>query len=263
MGNKSGKYSKTACTEGNEDTVLDLQNSFKKISIPMEVAVAHYTPSSFPLVPIISKNTCKIIGESWQLIVKNEVIDSFGNSTSGITAFYNDFYERLDMLDTSGRFEAVLTRNVDGMSKLQAKGAILIRIIKYIMAIEGDSRDVQYSLYVLGKSHSHKGIRPWQYTIFVQTLLMTISARLGTNASNDVMEAWVNMFAFVMRSMLPPAIEHQIVETEINVNVSSQFASEKATQELAAAEELKVVKRRFRQGAGTSEYSGSAVASPR
>ncbi|CAM9245092.1 unnamed protein product, partial [Ectocarpus fasciculatus] len=164
--------------------------------------VAHYTPSSFPLVPVVNKHTNELMEASWALIIQRHETESHGVSRSGITTFYNDFYERLSTLDTSGRFEAVLTRNVDGLGKLQAKGAILIRIIKFLISIEEDNPSTQYKLYTLGKSHSQKGIRPWQYAIFAQTLLLTVSARLGTSATNEVMEAWVNMLAFVLKSML-------------------------------------------------------------
>jgi hemoglobin-like flavoprotein len=163
--------------------------------------------------------------------------------TTTFCQLLDEFYERLDAQDTSGRFDAVLSRNAIGTSKIIAKGAILVRIIKFVIAIEGDSREVQYNLYMLGKSHSHKGIRPWQYTVFIQTLLLTLSSRLGTAASSDVMEAWVNVFAFVCKSMLPPAIENQVVETEINVNTSSEFASDRVAMELAAAEEMRELKR--------------------
>lgn len=261
MGNGAVRYSTAA---GGRTDLLALQEEFKqKVNIPMEVKVAHYTPSSFPLIPLINRSTSQVLKESWQRIVQNTLSEN-GNITSGITIFYNEFYERLGILDTSGRFEAVLTRNVDGISKLEAKGAILIRIVKYIMSIEEDSRDTQYSLYVLGKSHSHKGIRPWQYSIFVQTLLLTISSRLGTGATSDVMEAWVNMFAFVMKSMLPPAIEHQVIETEINVNTSSDFADEDVKQELVAAEDTVSMRRQFRTWGGTTTgQTGSPVTSRR
>jgi hypothetical protein len=34
--------------------------------------------------------------------------DDVGNSVSGMTEFYVEFYNRLDEVDTSGKFEAVL-----------------------------------------------------------------------------------------------------------------------------------------------------------
>ncbi|CAM9454149.1 unnamed protein product, partial [Ectocarpus fasciculatus] len=179
--------------------------------------VAHYTPSSFPMIPLINKNTSKILKDSWQTIVNKNSIEN-GNSTSGITLFYNEFYERLAILDTSGQFETVLTNNVQGMSMLHARGAILIRMVKYFMSIEDDSREIRNRLHLLGKSHAKMEIRPWQYSTFVQTLLLTISSRLGTGATTDVMSAWVNMFAFVMKGMLPSAIGPMINTREIAVN---------------------------------------------
>jgi hypothetical protein len=54
---------------------------------------------------------------------------------------------------------------------------------------------------MLGKSHASKFIKPYLYSVFVQ--IQTVAFRLGTDATNQIMEAWVNQFAFVMRSMLP------------------------------------------------------------
>ena len=97
-----------------------------------------------------------------------------------------------------------------------------------------------------------------QYSVFVQALLLTISARLGTNATSDVMEKWVNMFAFVMKSMLPPAIENQVLETEININTSSEFADGKIANEVNAVEEVKELRRRFKKGGDGLSSNGDS-----
>ena len=73
-------------------------------------------------------------------------------------------------------------------------------------------------MYALGKAHAKREIRPYMYSIFVQCLLYTISSQLGLYASHEVMEAWVNTFSFVMKSMLPLAIVGQTIETEIAIN---------------------------------------------
>ncbi|CAM9918622.1 unnamed protein product, partial [Ectocarpus fasciculatus] len=165
--------------------------------------MSHCMPANFPIFPMISNQTKRKIKDSWQLITRQMSIGSVGEQTSGITIFYKEFYYRLAAVDSGGLFDFVLTRNMnDGANQLEAKGAILIRMMKYILSIEEDSRDTQNRLHVLGKSHAKMLIRPWQYSIFVQTLLLTISSRLGTGATTDVMEAWVNMFAFVMKGML-------------------------------------------------------------
>jgi hypothetical protein len=87
MGCSQGKDT-LAYTTG-DDAVSELQGDFKRVQIPLALKVAHYTPSSFPMVPVINKYTCKHLADSWGIIVKNDVEDQFGNSTSGITAFYS------------------------------------------------------------------------------------------------------------------------------------------------------------------------------
>jgi hypothetical protein len=87
MGNQQGKRDKKIYSE--DDAVTQLQGDFKRVQIPLALKVAHYTPSSFPMVPIINKYTCKHLADSWDIVVKNDVQDQFGNSTSGITAFYS------------------------------------------------------------------------------------------------------------------------------------------------------------------------------
>jgi hemoglobin-like flavoprotein len=238
---------------GYDESSVGFTNMHKRMdhlqritSIPIEVAVAHFTPSNFPLMPVINKKTSGICGESWKIIMSNETKDEFGGSISGIASFYNDFYERLELFDSSGRFEAVLTRHSSDSNKIAAKGAILIRIIQYVLKIEKDNDETQLLLYMLGKSHSQKAIRPWQYSIFIQTLLITIASRLGVHASNGVMEAWVNLFAFVMKSMLPPAIVDQVVETELNINTSSEFDSGRVAEEVKIKEEEKEVRKKLR-----------------
>jgi hypothetical protein len=74
------------------------------------------------------------------------------------------------------------------------------------------------------------------------------------------MNSWVNAFAFVFKSMLPPAIENQVIETEINVNVTSEFADKRVSAECAAAEALKIVRKRIK-GPGSGNSSNGA--SPR
>ena len=227
----------------------------------MQVMVAHYTPPSFPMYPIVSRNSTEKCKESWKFIMDTDVKnEDTGMMTSGITVFYHEFYERLDVMDSSGRFEAVLSKHATGTNKMAAKGAILLRIIKYVLNIYEDSNQTQLALYMLGKSHQQKGIRPWQYSTFIIVLLQTMSSRLGTKATNDVMEAWVNLFAFVMRSMLPPAIAGQVVETEISINTSSEFSAGNIAQEVEEVEQIKELKRKNKSNNSSQLNSARSTA---
>jgi hemoglobin-like flavoprotein len=199
--------------------------------------VAHFTPSSFPLIPTVNAQSSLLCTTAWAKIVSQCVQIDRHTAISGMTAFYNEFYERLQMFDSSGKFDAVLSRHSGGQNKIAAKGAIILRIVNFIVRIQADSKANAILLYMLGKSHSQKAIRPWQYSIFVQTLLNTISSRLGREATSDVMEAWVNLFAYVMQGMLPAAIRDQVVETELNINTSSEFTSGKVANEIRVFED--------------------------
>ena len=163
---------------------------------------------------------------------------------------------RLELFDSTGKFDAVLSRHSSG-NKIAAKGAILIRIIEFVLNIKEESKEIKLVLYMLGKSHAQKAIRPWQYSVFVQALLNTMSSRLGTAATSNVMEAWVNLFAYVMRAMLPLAIKDQVVETELNINTSSQFADGRIAAEVQEIEEVKDVKKRLKSLEGNSTPGGS------
>jgi hemoglobin-like flavoprotein len=224
---------------------LTLQN---KINIPLQVMVAHFTPSSFPLIPTVNKTTSLLCAASWAIIEGENVQINEFHQISGMSAYYNEFYERLEMHDSSGKFDAVLSRHSKDDNNISAKGAIILRIVKFVVRLDAASPQNDMILYMLGKSHLQKAIRPWQYSIFVQTLLNTIASRLGTNATSEVMEAWVNLFAYVMQGMLPPAIKGQVVETELNINTSSAFDNGKILEEI----------REFKKGKGIRSTGNKA-----
>jgi hypothetical protein len=76
--------------------------------------------------------------------------------------------------------------------------------------MQSDNEENRKYLALLGKIHGKMGIRPWMYSIFVQTLLNTIASRLGPKASPEVMSSWVNLFAYVMKYMMPLAIKNHV-----------------------------------------------------
>ena len=136
----------------SSNNILIMQNGFSNnVSIPLEVQVAHFTPSSFPLLPIITQGTSKLCTDSWKKIVNNEISGEYGIKISGLTAFYNEFYERLDAYDSSGRFESILSRHSNATNRVSAKGAILINIVTFALGVQKDDKATQLRLYMLGK----------------------------------------------------------------------------------------------------------------
>ena len=232
-----GKQSILAEGYSDYETLQKKQKEFeKKMTVPLAIQIAHFTPASFPLVPVLNRQVNKLCTASWNTLVEQEFEGEGGTVVSGITIFYNEFYKRLATFDNKGMFEAVLSRHSGSANKVAVKGAILVRIIKFVLSIVEDSEETQLSLYVLGKSHQQKHIRPWQYSVFVETLLNTLSSQLGCHATADVMYAWVNVFAYVLQSMLPPAIEGLTLTNELNVNTSTIFDAVETHQEVSSAD---------------------------
>mmetsp|Transcript_20151 Transcript_20151/g.20854 ORF Transcript_20151/g.20854 Transcript_20151/m.20854 type:complete len:263 (-) Transcript_20151:440-1228(-) len=188
-----------------------------KPEIPLTRQVAHFTPSSFPLVPEVSKLTVSICRKSWESLLNKTYRNSFGIETAAITVFYNEFYRRLYMFDSSGAFDVILTKySSKGGGNIAAKGAIIIRIMKFALTIE-NTQECKERLLKLGRAHYQMQIRPWQYAIFVEMLINTISNQLGILASHDVMSNWVHLFAFMLKYMLPTAINGLVSSSEVNV----------------------------------------------
>ena len=224
MGNNS---SKIAVIDIDSNDIIKIQEKLgKKYAIPLDVQVAHYTPSIFPLVPIINETNNQICIDSWKLICNKKEITESGVELNGITLFYNDFYERLNTVDENKKIESALSAHSTGLNKIAEKGAIIIRIINYALSIKQNDEQTQFRLYNLGKAHTKRAIRPYMYSVFVQALLYTISNQLGLYATHEVMEAWVNVFSFIMKSMLPPAIKGNTLETEICINTKTEFSSD-------------------------------------
>ena len=150
----------------------------------LEVQVAHYTPSIFPLVPVVDETVNQLCADSWKKIVSKKELqrDDDGNTNgqtiAGITSFYNDFYSRLAEVDKNAKIEAVLSAHSSGgMNKIAEKGAIIIRIVNYVLSIKQNDAQTQQRLYVLGKAHAKRKIRPYMYSVFVQCMLYTLAGQ--------------------------------------------------------------------------------------
>jgi hypothetical protein len=50
--------------------IYELQEELDRaVKMPLELAVCHYTPSTFPLVPVVTKRTTKLCSDSWDQIL--------------------------------------------------------------------------------------------------------------------------------------------------------------------------------------------------
>ena len=199
---------------------LTLSSSKEQQHLGLHLQVAHFTPSSFPLMPIFTRKSNACCQDSWRKIITYQPSENLSQEHSGITRFYNEFYARLDAIDQNGEFDMVLTNNGKGKNKIFKKGSLIIRIVDFILKIDGDTKELQERLGKLGKAHIKMNIHPWQYSIFIETLLLTISSCLREEASFEVMESWVNLFALTLKYMLPAVLK---VNKENSDFIASQY----------------------------------------
>lgn len=179
--------------------------------------VAHFTPATFPAEP--EMNVCHrlIISSTWKAILQASELDSNGISTTGLTVFSNEFFARLDHRDSEGFFSEILTPYIeDSKSMVARRDNAVNRMMQFIANVPAE----ECRLKELGEMHSRLGVQPWQYSVFVQVILETIAARLGDGATNNVMTAWVNVLAIVLKSMLPAAISFTEASGEFYCNQS-------------------------------------------
>lgn len=210
-------------------------------SLPLTLQIAHFTPSSFPLIPVFNINTIKICKKSWDILMKMTFKSSVtGLDTASITVFYNEFYKRLYLYDKSHEFERVLSKHVKGGSNIAAKGAIIVRIVKFSLGLNNNNESIK-KLRKLGTLHSKMDIRGWQYATFVEILLITIASQLGSHATFDVMSCWVNLFAFILQQMLPTALEGHITSDELNIAVHNPENEQRDIALQSAVDDLHIV----------------------
>jgi hypothetical protein len=97
MGNSNSQlvyvYSKDDIYDniGHDTSVINHTKTMpSKTQIPLQVTVAHFTPSSFPMIPVVSKTSSALCADSWSRIVSNDFKKDGSISISGMTAFYNE-----------------------------------------------------------------------------------------------------------------------------------------------------------------------------
>ena len=57
----------------------------RAMRVPLELQVAHFMPTSFPLLPVVSDKATAIVAESWRTLADTEVVDEHGAKISGLT----------------------------------------------------------------------------------------------------------------------------------------------------------------------------------
>jgi hemoglobin-like flavoprotein len=164
-----------------------------KVKPSNDIVIAHYTPSIFPLVPIVNDKTYTICNDTWKYIFNKK-----SENSSGISTFYNDFYKRLASTDDGNKIIIFIENNCKGKNKIAEKGNIIIQVIKFVLDKKSHN---EYQFKKLWKIHKKLNIDLQFYPIFAETLIYTISDNLDYKATQAVMAEWINLFCYIMQSV--------------------------------------------------------------
>ena len=113
-----------------------------------------------------------------------------------VTSFVLVSYTKTHIIFSTTQIEAVLGSHTTGQNKIAEKGAIIIRIVNYVLSLSDNDEQTQFRLYTLGKAHAKRKIRPYMYSVFVQVLLYTISAQLGTHATHEGTMSFLSIHSY-------------------------------------------------------------------
>lgn len=188
----------------SEVQVQDLRYFFELVEkMERNQQIEHFQPPEFPLIPVIRANTHSLTTSSWKAIAAAEYNDPDGlnrEKIKGSVYFYNRF------------FDLLFTKSTDFKSKfpnIQTQAHVMSNIIALCVAVKLEEIElIQKQLIDLGIKHQRIVYDPWQFSIFATTIHSTIKLCLGDLATPEVMTAWLNVLAFVLRSMMPSAITH-------------------------------------------------------
>ncbi|CAM9399472.1 unnamed protein product [Chrysoparadoxa australica] len=179
--------------------------------------VAHYMSPTMPLDFEVRDRHKEICGKSWKCIVQGKATggNQVARGDAGLVLFCDEFYYRL--FQRYSAFKAVFPN-------MKKRGEVLISAMQFILDLEFDgSKEERLKICKLGeRHHTKKGVRPWHFSAYTETLLETIMSWLGREASIDTGEAWSMCVGYVCEKLLSTYLIGQVIPTEYQVNESSE-----------------------------------------
>lgn len=167
-----------------------------------DVKLKSYMPTTFPFEPDLNPTTVRICAVSWERVMMNCVNEYFCEV----------FYNRLKVLDKSGRLNKVISMHCPGPESskiaMKARNVILLRMLSYAVHLDTESAIAHEALIRLARSHAKftTMIGLESYALFVQNMVNTLEIFLGEDYSKDVANAWIQLFAYILKKFLGYAL---------------------------------------------------------
>ncbi len=219
-------------TNKTDNTTNCHYRAFKE-DMSRQVKLEHYQPQEFPLIPVISTDTHLLTNESWKKISDREYEDAETQSgkVKGAIFFYNTFFKLLfdKSTDFRTKFPTVISQ-----------ASVMSKVIAICLSIEYNKLDLQTTqLKELGLKHRYLVQDPWQFGIYATTIHSALKICLDTDATPQVMTAWLNVLAFILRTMLPVAITDDHIRMYAGATNAATLVNDEDQQNIQRNSEYK------------------------
>ena len=200
---------RTVHNESNdEEHCIHIHTRHKKKPPGLSQKVFHNIPPNFPLEPQLTNDIITICISSWNDIINYVGYDNMAEKEiTGKELFHNEFHKFLTDVDYTHAFAQVFENSSKG-NGIEGTSYMSTKLIDFGLSVTNDNNS-KIRLMKLGAMHKRRQIAPWQYSKYITTLIQTIAHRLENHENlEEIMNAWVTLFAFMLLHALPTAILH-------------------------------------------------------
>ncbi|CAM9204782.1 unnamed protein product [Phaeothamnion confervicola] len=208
--------------------------------------VEHYMPPTFPLEAFLDPLMMEKCRVTWGMIMAGTAEGMRAHAhtgRAGIVLFYDEFFFRLFK-----RAKVFLDIFEDPVKR----GEVLMKAFGFMLRLEGDDNETEKRrCFYLGKSHRFKGkVRPWHFSMYIETALETLVFWMGSDADVETGEAWTCLVAYTLRRMLEAYLVDRVLPNEWFQNVEIDAVRKILTQSVHS--------KQTSQGGG-SQYSSQGA----
>ena len=178
-------------------------------TIDIQSAISHYMPPRFAMYQFLDQKDVSNFKELWDYIY-NHKAEKGSTAPTLLSSLFDDFYEKL--FDRSETFKTFF----GGDFKLRCR--LLTKQMVFYTSLDLD-KDIQKVFNDLGRMHKKMGISNWQYSLFVEVLLESLSDVLEDAAEPVKMKSATRVISFSLYKLLEATlVVEKIKPFELEVN---------------------------------------------
>jgi hemoglobin-like flavoprotein len=165
---------------------------------------------SYYVEPEVNGDDIKRVRNTWQLIIEDNGVEyQAQKSTLPYTScwawFYNSFYDHL--FEVAPEFRPLFKNDI------ATQGKALVSMVSTMVGLFNNMHThhatEKSTLDGLAKRHVGYGVNCQHYGIFGEVIFWTLKKVLGVEYTEDVHRSWVNVFCFMLKTVIPSAAKEE------------------------------------------------------